>query len=40
VFADEALTVLRSKGYKAYRLEVGFPDWAMQGLPTSSSARA
>jgi rhodanese-related sulfurtransferase len=33
VFADEAVTVLRSKGYSACRLEGGFPDWAMQGLP-------
>ena len=39
VFADEAVTLLRARGYNAYRLEVGFPDWAMQGLPTSSSAR-
>lgn len=40
VFADEAVAVLRSKGYKAYRLEAGFPDWAMQGLPISPAARA
>ena len=33
VFADEAVTILRSKGYSAHRLESGFPDWAMQGLP-------
>jgi len=36
VFADEAVTILRSKGYKAFRLEGGFPEWAIQGLPTSS----
>jgi rhodanese-related sulfurtransferase/DNA-binding transcriptional ArsR family regulator len=36
VFADEAVAILRSKGYKAFRLEGGFPDWAIQGLPTSS----
>lgn len=39
VFADEAVAVLRNKGYKAFRLEDGFPDWAIQGLPTSSPAR-
>jgi rhodanese-related sulfurtransferase/DNA-binding transcriptional ArsR family regulator len=39
VFADEAVAVLRNNGYKAFRLEGGFPDWAIQGLPTSSSAR-
>jgi rhodanese-related sulfurtransferase len=39
VFADEAVAVLRNKGYKAFRLEGGFPDWAIQGLPTSLSAR-
>lgn len=39
VFADEAVAVLRKKGFKAFRLEGGFPDWAIQGLPTSSSAR-
>ncbi len=39
VFADEAVALLRRKGYKAYRLEGGFPDWAIQGLPTASSAR-
>ena len=39
VFADEAVAVLRNKGFKAFRLEGGFPDWAIQGLPTSSSAR-
>jgi len=39
VFADEAVAILRDKGFKAFRLEVGFPDWAIQGLPTSSSAR-
>jgi rhodanese-related sulfurtransferase/DNA-binding transcriptional ArsR family regulator len=39
VFADEAVALLRNKGYKAFRLDGGFPDWAMQGFPTSSSAR-
>jgi rhodanese-related sulfurtransferase len=36
VFADEAVALLRSQGYKANRLDGGYPDWAIQGLPTSS----
>lgn len=39
VFADEAVAILRARGYKAFRLEGGFPDWAIQGLPTWSPAR-
>jgi rhodanese-related sulfurtransferase len=37
VFADEAVALLHTRGYKAYRLDGGFPDWAIRGLPTSSS---
>ena len=33
VFADEAVEILISKGYKASRLEEGFPDWKLKGLP-------
>lgn len=33
VFADEAVTLLKKEGYKATRLEEGFPDWAVLGLP-------
>jgi rhodanese-related sulfurtransferase len=33
VFADEAVTLLRSHGYDAYRLEEGLPDWQARGLP-------
>jgi rhodanese-related sulfurtransferase/DNA-binding transcriptional ArsR family regulator len=35
VFADEAVAVLKSKGYQAIRLEEGFPDWKLRGLPVS-----
>ena len=32
VFADEAVALLTKAGYKAKRLELGFPDWAVLGL--------
>jgi rhodanese-related sulfurtransferase len=35
VFADEAVELLRSKGYKAVRLESGFPEWKVQGYPVT-----
>lgn len=37
VYADEAVALLRSRGYKAFRLEQGFPDWKLQGLPVASA---
>jgi rhodanese-related sulfurtransferase/DNA-binding transcriptional ArsR family regulator len=33
VFADEAVALLTKAGYKATRLDEGFPDWALMGLP-------
>lgn len=33
VFADEAVHLLTQKGYKAKRLEQGFSDWKVKGLP-------
>ncbi|WP_020604927.1 ArsR/SmtB family transcription factor [Spirosoma spitsbergense] len=33
VFADEAVAYLKSKGYRAARLDEGFPDWKIRGLP-------
>lgn len=35
VFADEAVRVLRANGYKALRLETGFPEWKLQGNPVA-----
>jgi rhodanese-related sulfurtransferase len=32
VFADEAVRLLRERGYKAVRLEEGFPEWKMRGF--------
>jgi len=37
VFADEAVALLTKSGYKAKRLEEGFPDWATMGLPIESN---
>jgi rhodanese-related sulfurtransferase/predicted transcriptional regulator len=36
VFADEAVKLLTQKGFKARRLEEGFPDWKIKGLPVSA----
>ena len=33
VLAFDAIELLRSHGYKARRLEDGFPEWKLQGLP-------
>lgn len=33
VFADEAVRLLRSHGYRAARLDAGLPDWKAQGFP-------
>ena len=33
VFSDEAVTLLRSRGYRARRLREGLPDWRAAGLP-------
>lgn len=37
VFADEAVALLNKKGYKAIRLEEGYPDWQLKGLPVEVS---
>jgi rhodanese-related sulfurtransferase len=33
VLAPEALTILRANGFRARRLEDGFPEWRLAGLP-------
>ena len=40
VFADEAVVLLRSNGYRAQRLEQGLPDWRTLGLPVESGKGA
>ena len=37
VFSDEAVTLLRSRGYQARRLAEGLPDWRAKGLPVETS---
>jgi rhodanese-related sulfurtransferase len=33
VYADDAVRTLNRRGYRAARLEDGFPEWAEAGLP-------
>lgn len=33
VYADDAVSLLNKAGYKARRLEEGYPDWKIMGLP-------
>lgn len=33
VYADDAVALLNKAGYKAKRLQEGYPDWAVMGLP-------
>ena len=33
VYADDAVRLLRSQGFSARRLDVGFPEWSRAGLP-------
>lgn len=37
VYADEAVALLNKGGFKATRLEEGFPDWQIQQLPIEVS---
>jgi rhodanese-related sulfurtransferase/DNA-binding transcriptional ArsR family regulator len=37
VFSDEAVSLLRERGYKARRYERGLPDWRATGLPVDVS---
>jgi len=38
VYADDAVRLLRARGLKARRLEVGFPEWRRAGLPVESAS--
>jgi rhodanese-related sulfurtransferase/DNA-binding transcriptional ArsR family regulator len=33
VYADEAVALLKSHGYKAARMDEGYPEWLLRGLP-------
>jgi rhodanese-related sulfurtransferase len=39
VLSFEAVALLRERGYRARRLEEGFPEWKTAGLPTSQEIR-
>ena len=39
VLSFEAVALLRGRGYRARRLEEGFPEWKTAGLPTSQEIR-
>jgi rhodanese-related sulfurtransferase/DNA-binding transcriptional ArsR family regulator len=36
VFSDEAVALLRERGYRARRLTAGLPDWRAAGLPVAT----
>jgi len=38
VFADDAVRLLRKKGYRAARLEDGLPEWRDEGFPVERGA--
>jgi rhodanese-related sulfurtransferase len=40
VFADEAIRLLRQRGFPARRLTEGFPEWRAAGLPVEPAAAA
>jgi rhodanese-related sulfurtransferase/DNA-binding HxlR family transcriptional regulator len=40
VFADDAVRILRRRGYRAARLEDGFPEWARAGLPVETNGQS
>jgi rhodanese-related sulfurtransferase len=39
VYADDAVRLLRDKGFKARRLDTGYPEWARAEHPTESQPR-
>jgi rhodanese-related sulfurtransferase len=38
VYADDAVRLLRDRGFEARRLDVGFPEWRRVGLPVEAAA--
>ena len=38
VYADDAVRQLRRRGFKAHRLEDGYPEWKRAGLPIAAGA--
>lgn len=39
VLAPEAMTILRARGFAARRLEDGFPEWKLAGLPVAAGSQ-
>jgi rhodanese-related sulfurtransferase/DNA-binding HxlR family transcriptional regulator len=39
IYADQAVQLLRARGFSASRLTSGFPEWRRAGLPVAASAR-
>ena len=39
VYADDAVRLLLQRGYRARRLDTGFPEWERAGLPIEPDAR-
>ena len=37
VYADDAVRLLRERGFKARRLDVGYPEWRRAGLPVEAA---
>jgi rhodanese-related sulfurtransferase/DNA-binding transcriptional ArsR family regulator len=40
IFADEAVEFLKCNGYRAFRLESGFPEWKIRGYQIAGAASA
>jgi rhodanese-related sulfurtransferase/DNA-binding HxlR family transcriptional regulator len=38
VYADDAVRLLRDRGFRARRLDVGFPEWRRAGRPVETTA--
>ena len=36
IFSDDAVLLLRNKGYRAARLDIGLPEWKLLGLPVET----
>lgn len=36
LFADEAVALLKQRGFDAFRLEGGWPEWRVEGRPTAA----
>ena len=37
IYADDAVRLLRARGFDARRLDIGFPEWRRAGLPVEAT---